>query len=231
MPRLSKKVLEKLKFFEKNQVSSLNRQSKKPLYTQASKNNIKEIIKIKNVFSKLSTDKVSKFHKVINNSSQKDKQKLNIAIKNPLRKQIIISIGFSNSKRVMTKFNAYISNINRLLKKVKSEISINFIQSDDKELLLTTNKVTDTSDLNIIKKYLKELNNIDHSKIMSPRLSQSNLYLKILSISYFVKDTNLLIFPNIVNSIIKSMHIFNNIVLAFYSHIIKASPNLDIIVI
>jgi len=41
----------------------------------------------------------------------------------------------------MAKANAHVSNINQLLKGVKSEVSVDFICSDNKGLLLTTNKV------------------------------------------------------------------------------------------
>jgi len=61
---------------------------------------------------------------------------------------------------------------------------------------------------------VKDLNDVDHSDIMNPRLPQSKSYLKVLGIPYFIKDTNLPISSDIVESIIKSMHIFNNIVLA-----------------
>ena len=50
-----------------------------------------------------------------------------MTMKDFLRKQIIVSMGSNNSKKLMAKVNVYISNINKLLKKVKSEISINFI--------------------------------------------------------------------------------------------------------
>jgi len=71
----------------------------------------------------------------------------------------------------MVKTNTYISNINKLLKRVKSKISVDFIWSDNKRLLITTNKVATTSDLNIVKKYIKNLNNVDFNDIMSLRLS------------------------------------------------------------
>ena len=109
------------------------------------------------------------------------------------RKQIIISIGSNNVERAMVKTNANVVNINRLLKGVKSEVSVNFIHLDNKGLLLTTNKVAASSNLNIIEKYLKELNNIDSNKVMSSRLLQSKLYLKILGVPYFIEDMNYLI--------------------------------------
>ena len=90
--------------------------------------------------------------------------------KGPLRKQVIIHIRLNNAKRVMAKANTYISNINRFLKRVKSEISVNFICSDNKGLLITTNKVAVTSDSNIIKKYIKNFNDINSSNIISLRL-------------------------------------------------------------
>ena len=111
----------------------------------------------------------------------------------------------------MAKANTY---VNRLLKRVKFKIFVNFIYSDNKKLLITTNKVATISNLNIIKKYVKDLNNINLNNIMSLRLPKFKSYLKILSILYFVKDTNLPISFDIIESIIKSNHIFNNIVLA-----------------
>ena len=65
---------------------------------------------------------------------------------------------------------------------------------------------------------------------MNPRLSQSKSYLKILGISYFIEDTNLSITLDIVESIIKSTHIFNNIVLASCSQVIKALSKSDMTV-
>ena len=92
----------------------------------------------------------------------------------------------------------------------------------------TTNKVAISSDLNIIKKYLKDSNNIEYKEGMSPKLLQSKSYLKIHSILHFVESINLLISFDIVKSVIKSTCIFNNIILAFCPHIIKTSPKLNI---
>jgi len=99
---------------------------------QISKNNIKEIVKIKDTFPKLSFDKVTEIHKVINNSNQKDKPKFNIMTKGLSIKQIIIFTSTNNAKIVTAQSNTHIANINRLLKEVKSEISVNYIHSDNK---------------------------------------------------------------------------------------------------
>jgi len=73
---------------------------------------------------------------------------------------------------------------------------------DDKGMVITTNKVVVTLDLNIIEKYIKNVDDIDINKVISPRLLYSKIYLKILDISYYIKDTNLSIIPNIIERII-----------------------------
>ena len=116
-------------------------------------------------------------NKILNNINQNKKPKLNITIKGLSRKQVTVFMSTNNISRMIAKANAHVSNINWLLKGVKSEVSVNFICSDNKELLLTTNRVAISSDLNIIEKYLKDSNNIKHKESMSPRLSQSKSYL------------------------------------------------------
>jgi len=58
--RPSKSILAKLKFFKKSLTIEIVNKVDNKLYTQASKGNIKEIFKIKNTFSKLFLDKISK---------------------------------------------------------------------------------------------------------------------------------------------------------------------------
>jgi len=152
----------------------------------------------------------------MNNINQKNKPKFNIMTKGPSRKQIIISMSINSAKRVMIQSNVHIANINRLLKGVKSEISADYIHSDNKEIVIMTNKIATFSDLNIVEKYMKELNDIELNNIMSSRLPQFKSYLKILGIPYFLEDTNLYVMPDIIKRVIKYIHIFNNIVLASY---------------
>jgi len=131
----------------------------------------------------------------------------------------------------MAKANTHVTNINRLLKEVKSTISIDFIHTNNKGILITTNNIASAFDLNIIEMYIKELNNVDHNDIKSPYLPQSKSYLKVLGISYLVKNTNLPIFFDIIENVIKSTYIFNNIVLISKLCIIKASYKSDMAVI
>jgi len=114
-----------------------------------------------------------KIYKVINNMNQKDKSRINIMTKSLSRKQIIIPMSMTNIEKVIAQSNTYIVNINRLLKEVKSDISVDYICFDNKGIIIITNKVATSSNLNIMKKYVKELNNVDVNDVMSPRLSQS----------------------------------------------------------
>ena len=153
-----------------------------------------------------------------------------MTIKGFSRKQIIISISIINSEAIVLQANTHISNINRLFKSVKSEVSTNFIYSNNKGIIITT-KVVMFSDLNIVERYVKELENINLNNVISLCLLQFKLYLKILEVLYFLENTNLHITSNIIEEIIKDIHIFNNIVLASYPHFIKISSKSDMAII
>jgi len=114
---------------------------------------------------------------------------------------------------------------------MKSNVSADYIYSDNKEVIITTNKIAAPSNLNIVEKYIKDLNNINVSNIMSPWLPQLKSYLKILGVPYLLENTNLPITSDVVEMVIKNSHIFNNIILALWPHIIKAYPKLDIAMI
>jgi len=82
-----------------------------------------------------------------------------------------------------------------------------------------------------VEKYMKELNDIDSSNIISSRLPQSKSYLKILDILYFVDDTNLSITTDIIERVIQISYLFDNIILASCSHIIKESLKSNIVIV
>jgi len=94
-----------------------------------------------------------------------------------------------------------------------------------------TNEVAVILVLNIIEKYIKNVDDIDTNEVMSPRLSQSKIYLKILGIPYYIKDTNLSIISDIIERVIQTTYIFNNTVLVSHSRIIKAFFKLNMAVI
>ena len=85
--------------------------------------------------------------------------------------------------------------------------------------------------LNIIEKYMKKLNNVNIINAISLRVLQSKSYLKILDVPYFVKNINLPIILDIIESVIKSTYILNDIVLTSYPQIIKVSSESNIVII
>lgn len=137
--------------------------------------------------------------------------------KRPSRKQVIVSISNDNRSKFLELLNAYILNINRVLKDIKSEVIANFVHSNQAGIIIVMNKVASSLYLQTIEKYVKNLNYIDVEKIKVPHLPQLKLYLKIIGIYYIMESTSALILADIVKNIIKSNHIFNNITIVLRS--------------
>jgi len=67
--------------------------------------------------------------------------------KRPLYKQVIVPINDINQKNFMKESDAHITNLNRTLKNIKSEVIVDFVHSDASSIIMVTNKVTNSSDL------------------------------------------------------------------------------------
>ena len=59
----------------------------------------------------------------------------------------------------------YMTNLNRNLRNAKSEVLVDFIWSDPLRITVVTNKVLLNSNLLIIEKYVKNLENIDSIQV------------------------------------------------------------------
>jgi len=129
--------------------------------------NIEEILKIKENFPSLSSKKIKKVYRTIK-KLRKDKTKLNMIFKRPLRRQVIVPMSLTNISKSMVLFGKYMTNINKALKNIKSDIMTDFIKADQQELTIMTNKVALTLDLSTIKKYIKNIDVMDSENIMSP---------------------------------------------------------------
>ena len=146
-------------------------------------------------------------------------------------KQIIILINNDNKIKFIEENSTYITNMNRALKNIKSKVMANFIWFDQSSIIIVTNKVVLPLNLQIIEKYVKNTNHIEANKVKAFCLPQSKSYLKIISIFYLLENTNIPILADIVELIIKSNHIFNNIVVVSRLRIIKMSPKSDMAII
>jgi len=67
----------------------------------------------------------------------------------------------------MNESSAHILNMNRALKSIKSDIAVDFICSDVVGIVVVTNKVVFSSDLQTIKQYIKGTNHINSNNIES----------------------------------------------------------------
>jgi len=126
--RPSKKVLVMLKYYKdkgKNLVKQVNTQNGWS-YVQVSLANVKDIVKIKEIFMNLSTKKIKEGQKMINEQKKK-KLRFNITTKNPLKRQVLVSINSTNLNKFMAMPSIYIANINRALKDIKSAIMSDFV--------------------------------------------------------------------------------------------------------
>ena len=215
-----------------NKKTSVQANVKKP-YVQASKANIslrvKDILRIKDTFPELSADDVERIIKVTNSNKEQRKPKINMTTKGPLRKQIIIPMAKSNTKLIINSASSNITNINKYLKNIKSDIIADFIHLTNDGVIITTNKPANMSDLSTIKKYVKNINNINSDNIDCPHLPKSKSYLKIIGLPH--NTENGMLTPEVVKGVLKDSHLFENVVLASKPRVIKVSPKSDMAVV
>jgi len=102
------------------------------------------------------------------NSEDKSKLKLNITTKGSSRKQVIVSISNDNKAKFIESSSTHITNLNRALKNIKSEVMADFVCMDQTGIIIVTNKVTSPLNLQTIKKYIKNANLIDLNKVIAP---------------------------------------------------------------
>ena len=67
--------------------------------------------------------------------------------KEPSRKQVIVLISIDNTRKYIKDSSTHIININRALKDIKSNIIANFIQIDNKGIVISTNNIASPLDL------------------------------------------------------------------------------------
>ena len=94
------------------------------------------------------------------------------------------------TKEFIKELNSHIANINHALKVIKSSMLADFIYVEDKGIVITTNNIVLSLDLQEIEKYVKNLLSTNADKVSLARLLQSKSYLKIVGIPYISEKTN-----------------------------------------
>ena len=137
-----KKVNIILKYFKSNKLNDNSKPASKS-YTQASKQNISmsEVIKIKEAFLSIDAQKINQINNIIK-GNLKPKPYIQMTTKSPLRKQVIILMSKDNISNFIKNSSLHVSNINRSLRNVKSEVLVDFIYSDPLDIMSVTNKVS-----------------------------------------------------------------------------------------
>ena len=111
-------------------------------YAQALKTSAStsEVLKIKETFPSLNTLKINQVNNIVN-SSTNPKPCIRMTTKDPSKKQVIIPMGGDNVISFMKNSSLYIANLNRALRNSKSEVLVNYIQSENSGIMVITNKV------------------------------------------------------------------------------------------
>ena len=70
-----------------------------------------------------------------------------------------------NIDNILVTANEHIANINRALKNVKSNVTVNFIRPENMGIIIVSNLVASQSDLQVIERYVKNINKIRSNDI------------------------------------------------------------------
>ena len=125
------------------------------------------MLKIKESFPTLNVKQINQVNNIVK-GNPKPKLCIQITMKGPSRKQIIIPMSNDNNISVMKNSVAHIAIINKLLRNAKSEVSVNYICSDSTGIFIVTNKVALQSDLQIINQYMKSSEEINGLQVDEP---------------------------------------------------------------
>ena len=172
---------------------------------------------------------MGKILKAKNSGAGIQKPKINMTTKGLSGKEVIIPMAKTNAELIINSAHIHTSNVNNCLKNSKLDTIADFIHLTYNRIIITTNKLANSLDLSTIKKYLKNIKNVNSDLIKSPRLSKSKLYMKIIGLPYITE--NKVITPDFIKRVLKETHLFKDVVLASKPCVIKASPKSDMVVI
>ena len=98
------------------------------MYAQASKSssNTEKVLKIKETFPSLKANSIDNIQKIIKGNG-KPKLCINMTTKGLSRKQVIVPMNNDNKKNFMKESSVHVTNMNRALKNIKSEVMVDFI--------------------------------------------------------------------------------------------------------
>ena len=179
-PHPSKEILEKSKAHQ----CKISTEGKSSLFYAQIASNVTNALKIKEAFPALPNKKVLEMHNAAFGQHANKAKKVQFTTKGLSRKQAIIPVSNDLVENIMDDASIHIFQINALLKNIKSSMRSEFIHLCSGRITIITNNVPNPSDLSVIEKYFKSVEDINGNEIPSPRLPQSKLYLKIMGLPY-----------------------------------------------
>ena len=129
------------------------------MYTQATSSKVSDILKLKDNYSNLLAEKIENIHKIINNID-KTKLQIKMTTKKPSYKQVIVLMSKTNVDNFIASVTGHITNINRTLKNIKSKVIVDYIWPETTGIIIVSNAIATSSNLQVIKNYVKNVENI-----------------------------------------------------------------------
>ena len=86
------------------------------------------------------------------------------------RKQVIVLINNDNKSKFIVDSSNHITNLNRVLKNIKSETMVDFVLPENSSITIITNKVALALELQTIENYIKNTNYIETKGVEVPQL-------------------------------------------------------------
>jgi len=139
------------------------------------------------MFLHLQNKKIDQVQKIISGDNNKPRPHINMTMRGPSYKQIIVLMNNEMANKFLKDTSMHIININHAFKNIKLKVMADFICIEDKGIIILTNN---TSDLQEVEKYVKNVSYTEVDQISSPRLPQSKSYLKIVGTPYLMDQSN-----------------------------------------
>jgi len=149
----------------------------------------------------------------------------------PTRRQVLIPLDTPIAEVVVANTATAVESYNRGLVEAHSKLRVESVRKAWDGISMSTNFVASVTELEVIKQWLKKVAGLAASTVVEPCLPQSKSFLKILDVPYWGNNSLLSIIQAQVESVIANTSIFEGVVLASRSHIMKASPSSDMSVI
>ena len=90
--------------------------------------------------------------------------------KRPSQKQVIVPINNNSAINFVKDSSTHVININKVLKNIKSNTMADFIYIESKDIVITTNNISSSLDLQAIEQYINSTVCVESEHIQSPRL-------------------------------------------------------------